>query len=503
MKESRAIKFFIEKSPELEKKRRGLPGTGKRIDGEDFYQDVKAIDEAFVYSNSLYELEDRIDKKLTLHNAGAGSPLRTEPFPLISKVLVEGLDSEWSQYQLAAGSIECRTIIAAFLNQQGFFTKEGKNKLSIDNLVFTDSTTEAFYMLLKVITRPYDVVLFTGPTYGLFTYIPERIGAISRIVPLSAAEDWLINPDLLEEKIDSINCDMIAFSKEKNLPYVPRVVAFLNINPSNPTGKVMGIKQIALLKRIGKICKEKGVFVIDDIIYKELCYDISNEALPMATLPDMEGNIITLMGLSKAYGMAAARAGMIVADEKIIRGVRNQIFQHMDSTPLYVGKAMAAAFCNTEERERIYQNYFTNLRKAYIHKWNLIHALIEGLDALEDTEQKWIKNIIDMCCGDDAQAVLQPIPQIKIAGNIIPEAGFFVLLDLSGAKGMKYQGVTIQTEQDVLYFYYIYAYVKLLMGKSIGWPTEEFVARVSFAMEDEEIINMMRQMKSAARKLER
>lgn len=504
MEESLAIKYLVEKSPELNKKRRGLPGTGKRNDGEDFYQEVKIIDEAFKYSNSLYALEDKIDKNLTLYNAGAGSPLRTKPFPLITKTIVEcANDDEWSQYQIAAGSIECRNTISEYLNQEGFYTKEGKSNIGIDNIIFTDSTTEAFYLLLKVIMRPYDVVLFTGPTYGLFAYMPERLGGISKILPLREKDDWLVNPELLEKRIGEINLQMRELSIEKELSYIPQIVAFLNINPSNPTGKVMGIKQKALLEKIGKICKNNGIFVIDDIIYKELCYDTANEALPMAMLPDMEGNIITLMGVSKSYGMAAARAGMIIADEKIIRGIRNQIFQQMDSTPLYAGKIMQAAFCNTEERNQVYENYFTNLRKEYIHKWTLMHALIEGIEAVEESEKEGIKKLVAECCGEEAEQVLRPIPQIRIAGNIIPESGFFVMLDLSGAKGMKYREVDIRTERDVLYFYYMYAYVKLLMGKSIGWPTEEYVARVSFAMGDKDIINMIRQMKNAARKLEK
>ena len=52
--------------------------------------------------------------------------------------------------------------------------------------------------------------------------------------------------------------------------YVPRVVAFLNANPNNPTGKVMGEKETSLLKEIGEVCLKRGVFVIDDLVYRKI-----------------------------------------------------------------------------------------------------------------------------------------------------------------------------------------------------------------------------------------
>lgn len=503
MKSCLAIMDMIERFPALDKKRRGLPETGVRNDGLDFFSDVKIIDDAFKYSNSLYALEDKIDKRLTLYNAGAGSPMRTKPFPLAVRAIVECIeDDEWSQYQIAAGDINCRKTIAEFLNKNNFYSGRGIGTINEDNIIFTDSTTEAFYLLLQVIVRPYDVILFTGPTYGLFTYIPERLGAISRIMPLAEADSWFVNPRTLEEYISSINNEMINFAKKNNLSYTPRVVAFLNINPHNPTGKVMGINQKSLLEQIALICKQKGAFVIDDIIYKELCYDQNNIALPMGTLPNMDGNIITLMGVSKSYGLAAARAGMIVADERIIRGIRNKIFQQMDSTPLYLGKILQAVFCNSKERDAVYCSYFNKVRNDYIRKWKLMHALVIGIDYFNVDDKGWILDVVKEVCGDKARYVLQPIPQIRIAGNIIPESGFFVLLDFSASKGMHYKDVYIQTERDILYYYYVYAYVKLLMGKSIGWPGKEFVARVSFAFEDRDIVLMMKQMKDAANQLE-
>ena len=92
-------------------------------------------------------------------------------------------------------------------------------------------------------------------------------------------------------------------------------MAFLNANPNNPTGKVMGEKNVELLTEIGNVCLERGVFVIDDLVYRDTSYDPDNIAKPIATIPGMFRNTISLFGLSKSYGLASLRAGFIVADE--------------------------------------------------------------------------------------------------------------------------------------------------------------------------------------------
>ena len=42
----------------------------------------------------------------------------------------------------------------------------------------------------------------TGPNYGLFTFVPERIsGATVEILPLSEEDNWYVNPKKLSKRI--------------------------------------------------------------------------------------------------------------------------------------------------------------------------------------------------------------------------------------------------------------------------------------------------------------
>ena len=223
------------------------------------------------------------------------------------------------------------------------------------------STSMLFNNIVSIISKPGDVILVTGPNYGLFTIRAERAGAEVEIIPLEKEDNYLVNPKKLADKIDDINESLQkVYNRRKG--YVPRVVAFLNANPNNPTGKVMGEKEADLLKEIGEVCLKRGVFIIDDLVYRDITFDKDNLAKPIATIPGMFSNTISLFGLSKSYGLASLRAGFVCADEIIIREIINRTFQEIDSSPDIVGRALAGAFNTSKAREVEYNKYFTELR---------------------------------------------------------------------------------------------------------------------------------------------
>ena len=344
-----AIEMFFEKEPLLRNKVRGLPNLGIRADGEQFSPEVKKIYDAFsIYGNDLYQLENDKIKNMDTRSLGGGSPMKTPIFPLCKERMLDTIISDdMSEYPLAAGDEYSREEIVGYLEKEGFKNPRGLNK---DNIIFTVSTTQAFNIVMKVIARPYDVILMIGPNYGLFTFTPERsVGATVEILSLSEEDDWYVNPQKLSQRIEQIN-EELRLKYDSLLDYTPRVVAFLNENPHNPLGKVMNNSNKNLLYQIGEVCLEKGVFVIDDIIYRDLTYDRENLSLPMASNERYFDNTITMTGLSKSFGLASLRSGMVVANEAIIRGIRNYIFQTMDSSPLLQGKALAGAFNSTELR---------------------------------------------------------------------------------------------------------------------------------------------------------
>lgn len=507
---SSAIDRLLQQNPSLGERRFGLPEVGGRYDGDSFNPTVQEIADAIEY----YGFEVRDDDITTIPDIdlGSGNPTKYPPFPMAIDEMKKALDSYMYKYPYTEGSDEIRKVLLDYIEKEGFINTTPYNYSDIDdkglcvhNITFLPSTSIAFNMVVSIISKPGDVVLVTGPNYGLFTIRAERAGAEVEILPLSKEDHFLVNPEKLANKIDEINESLQkVYNRRKG--YIPRVVAFVNANPNNPTGKVMGEKNEGLLKEIGEVCLKRGVFIIDDLVYRDLTFDADNLAKPIATIPGMFRNTISLFGLSKSYGMASLRAGFVVADEVIIRELINRIFQGMDSAPDIVGRALAGAFNVRPERDAIYQDYFSKLRIIYQKKYQLLKALVEGIDSIKDiSAKKKIQEKISNQISDSVllEQTLEGLPYTKFPDNLEPESGFFAILDFTKVRGMKYKNMIINTERDLLTFFYRTYRTRFLVGQSISWPyPNELVGRVTFAIEDNLIISALSQMNQSLHLLE-
>ena len=507
---SSAIDRLLQQNPSLGERRFGLPEVGGRYDGDSFNPTVQEIADAIEY----YGFEVRDDDITTIPDIdlGSGNPTKYPPFPMAIDEMKKSLDSYMYKYPYTEGSDDIRKVLLDYIEKEGFINTTPYNYSDIDdkglcvhNITFLPSTSIAFNMVVSIISKPGDVVLVTGPNYGLFTIRAERAGAEVEILPLSKEDHFLVNPEKLANKIDEINESLQkVYNRRKG--YIPRVVAFVNANPNNPTGKVMGEKNASLLKEIGEVCLKRGVFIIDDLVYRDLTFDADNLAKPIATIPGMFRNTISLFGLSKSYGMASLRAGFVVADEVIIRELINRIFQGMDSAPDIVGRALAGAFNVRPERDAIYQDYFSKLRIIYQKKYQLLKALVEGIDSIKDiSAKKKIQEKISNQISDPVllEQALEGLPYTKFPDNLEPESGFFAILDFTKVRGMKYKNMIINTERDLLTFFYRTYRTRFLVGQSISWPyPNELVGRVTFAIEDNLIISALSQMNQSLHLLE-
>ena len=499
-----SLKRIIEKSPNLEHRVRGLPNLGENLVDGHFSKEVSKIYDAFgLYGNELYSLENERIRNISSRSLGGGSPMRTSAFPLCKEALINIISSdELSDYPMAAGDEESRKIILEYLKQEGF---KSNNGLSEDNIIFTVSSTHAFNIISSIIARPHDVILMTGPNYGLFTFVPERIsGATVEILPLSEEDNWYVSPQKLSKRIDEINADLRAKYGE-SLGYTPKVVAFLNENPHNPLGKVMNENNKEILEGVGNVCLLKGVFVIDDLIYRDLTYDRDNLAKPMASYEKFFDNTITITGLSKSYGLASIRSGMVVANEIIIRAIRNKIFQTMDSSPVLQGRALAGAFNASERRKKEYDNYFNPIIEEYKYRLELLKVLINGIDFIEDSNLKAQieKDIRNYAYGYNICQILDGIPNVDFVNGTIPDSGFFEMLDFTGLKNkVAENGRVISDEKELLKYLYEKEKIKLILGQSISWPNEEqLIGRVTTALPREDLVEHFSAMNKCLRKL--
>jgi aspartate aminotransferase len=88
----------------------------------------------------------------------------------------------------------------------------------------------------------------------------------------------------------------------------PRTRLVIICNPSNPTGTVYRRDE---LEMIAGFCRDNGLFLISDEVYREFVYDDSR-AISALELPDTESFAIVVDSLSKRYSACGIRLGSLV-----------------------------------------------------------------------------------------------------------------------------------------------------------------------------------------------
>ena len=102
----------------------------------------------------------------------------------------------------------------------------------------------------------------------------------------------------------------------------------------------------------------------------------------------------------------------------------------------------------------------------------------------------------------ESNKLLKGLPYTKFPDNLEPDAGFFAILDFTELKGKNFRGQPIKSEKDLLEFFYKTNRLRFLIGQSISWPyPKELVGRITFALEDEEIIEAISLMNDSLQKL--
>lgn len=473
----------------------GLPHLGNALWDTWGSTDIQKASEAYEnYSLSTNLLiEGCRAPKLSKVRLGGGSPARIMPFYESILGIKDALDNKiLSDYPLASGDESHKSSIIKY------YKDNYAKKIKVDNIIFTHSSTQGFTLVMEAILDYGDVILMTAPNYGLFAFIPERVGGKVRLLELKEKDNWQINPSELKRTILSINKELQIDYDANRSKYVfrrsdhpPKVVGFLNLNPHNPLGTVYGKKEKKLLENIAEICKKAGVFVIDDLAYAGLEYDRDNKAIPVCTLKKQFDNTITLYTLSKSFGLAGLRSGMIIANEIVTSVIRDRIFQSFDSLSVLQSAAMSNSF--TAENE----TYFSKINKEYFNRYIFVKAMVEGINSLSTQERDVLLSFIkNEKIDTKIEGIFDGIDNINII--IPPKSGFFILLDLTKLKGKKYKGLSIVDDKSLLQFLYTSGNIKALTGGAFCWPQkDQIVIRVTTALEYGDLVTSFMRLKKS------
>ena len=209
---------------------------------------------------------------------GVGEPDFDTPWHIRDEGIYS-LEKGRTFYTSNSGLKELREEIALYLKRT-----QGIVYDPIGEILITVGGSEAIDLMFRAMINEGDEVLIPEPSY--VSYVPCTVLAddVPDSIPLKNENEFRLKPEELRAAITPRSTILV-------LPY-----------PNNPTGAVMGKKD---LEAIADIIIENDLYVLSDEIYGELTY--SCKLVSIASVPGMKERTVLVNGFSKAYAMTGWR----------------------------------------------------------------------------------------------------------------------------------------------------------------------------------------------------
>lgn len=250
-------------------------------------------------------------------------------------------------YTPSAGTPEYLESLVTYYGRLGI-------PLELSQLIATTGGSEAIQFALFAAAAEGDEALVVEPYYTNYNSFAAMAGV--RLVPLRAhGEDGFRLPP------------RDAWERARS----PRTRAVLLCNPNNPTGTVYSQEE---LETVAAFCRDHGLFLIADEVYRELVYD-GRRAVSALTLAGYEDLVIVVDSLSKRYSACGIRLGCLATRNAEVHRAALCMAQGRLSPP---GLGQLAASGAIE----LGADYFTALAAEYEARRNVLYDGLAGIPGL-------------------------------------------------------------------------------------------------------------------------
>jgi len=225
-------------------------------------------------------------------NLSAGEPDFDTP-AFIADAAIAGIRGGNTRYTPPAGLPELRSAIAQHLSE-----RSGRD-CSPEGVVVTAGAKQALFNTIFALFGPGDEVLVAAPYWATY---PDLV-TIARAEPVEVfgAEDR-------DFKVTPADLDRVVTESTRGL--------IIN-SPSNPTGAVYTLEE---LEAIAGWCRDRGVVLISDEIYRSIHHDADSATPGILDLPaDALGPFVLIDGASKGYAMTGWRIGFSYTEPELAR----------------------------------------------------------------------------------------------------------------------------------------------------------------------------------------
>ena len=268
------------------------------------------------------------------------------------------------QYGTTAGFAPLRrAILDRLLDADGRTPQQ--TSLSLDQVVITSGSNQLLHHLGEVLLDPGDIVLCAAPSYFVFLGILESLGA--RTIGVQADDEGIV-PEALESTLRHF-----AKAGQGNRVKAVYVTSYFD----NPSGvSVADDRRPALVE----IAKRYGVYLIEDIAYRELRYH--GEDYPSLCSYDEEGDTVIQAGTFSKSFSPGIRVGWGILPPTLVEPVLAQKGHFDFGSANFNQMLMAEVFAQEK-----FDTHVEQLRQCYRQKMSAaLEATDEFLGPIEGVE---------------------------------------------------------------------------------------------------------------------
>lgn len=294
--------------------------------------------------------------------------------------------------------------------------RQSGQMVSADHVFVAAGTQNGLFAAALCLCEAGDEVLVPEPMYLTYEASIRASGATLVPIPLDPEQGFRLDPKRLAAAV------------------TPRTKAIFFATPCNPTGLVMRPEE---LQAIADVAQQHDLWVVADEVYGGLTFEHAHQSI--AAFPGMAERTVTISSLSKSHAMAGWRLGWVVAPPALIEHLQNLALCMLYGLPGFIQAAGVSAI-------EQYDTVVLAMRDIYRRRRDL------------------------------ALSILQPIASLRC---IPPEAGMFMLLDVSG---------TGLTATDFAWQLLHATGVSVLDGGAFGASARNFI-RLGFVVDEPKLLD--------------
>ena len=253
-------------------------------------------------------------------NLSVGEPDFNTP-DFIKEAAKKAIDDNFSFYSPVPGYMSLRKAIAANLK-----ATEGVD-FAPEQIVVSGGAKQALCNVILSTINPGDEVVIPTPAWVSYVEMVKLAEGVTVEVPATIEQDFKITPRQLRDAI------------------TPRTKMVLFCSPSNPTGSVYSREELQQLVEVLKDYPD--ILVLSDEIYRHI--NFTGSYTSMATFPELEGRVVVINGVSKAYAMTGWRIGFCAAPLPIAKACTKLQGQYTSGASSIAQKAAEAAYTGPQD----------------------------------------------------------------------------------------------------------------------------------------------------------